>query len=80
MPSLYTFENDTGPDEANHDWQGIFLLNAVGCERGRIEPGYKEGLRLYDVSPTVLDLFGLPPDPQAVGRSVTAYYAGSVRQ
>jgi len=80
MPSLYTFENDTGPDEANHDWQGIFLLNAVGCERGRIEPGYKEGLRLYDVSPTILDLFGLPPDPQALGRSVTAYYAGNGRQ
>lgn len=69
---MYTFENDTGPDEANHDWHGIFILNEAGCQRGRVEPGYKDGLRLYDVGPTVLNLFGLPPDPQAVGRSLTA--------
>jgi predicted AlkP superfamily phosphohydrolase/phosphomutase len=74
--SLYTFENDTGPDEANHDWHGIFILNEMGCQQGRVEPGYKEGLRLYDVGPTVLNLFGLPADPQAVGRSVTAYQSG----
>jgi predicted AlkP superfamily phosphohydrolase/phosphomutase len=74
--SLYTFENDTGPDEANHDWHGIFILNDVGCQQGRVEPGYQEGLRLYDVGPTVLNLFGLPPDPQAVGRSLTAYQPG----
>jgi hypothetical protein len=23
---MYTFENDTGPDEANHDWHGVFVL------------------------------------------------------
>jgi predicted AlkP superfamily phosphohydrolase/phosphomutase len=70
--SIYTFENDTGPDEANHDWHGIFVLNDVGCQRGRVVPGYKEGLQIYDVAPTVLNLFGLPPDPDAVGRSLTA--------
>jgi len=72
MGSVYTFENDTGPDEANHDWHGIFILNRSGCERGRVRPGRREGLRLYDVGPTVLDLFGLPPDPEAVGQSLTA--------
>jgi predicted AlkP superfamily phosphohydrolase/phosphomutase len=76
LGSMYTFDNDTGPDEANHDWHGIFILNEVGCQQGRVEPGYKEGLRLYDVGPTVLNLFGLPPDPQAVGRSLTAYQPG----
>jgi predicted AlkP superfamily phosphohydrolase/phosphomutase len=76
LGSIYTFDNDTGPDEANHDWHGIFILNEVGCQQGRVEPGYKEGLRLYDVGPTVLNLFGLPPDPQAVGRSLTAYQPG----
>jgi predicted AlkP superfamily phosphohydrolase/phosphomutase len=73
LGSLYTFENDTGPDEANHDWHGIFILNAFGCRLGHVEPGYKEGLRLYDVGPTVGNLFGLPPDPEAVGQSLTAY-------
>jgi predicted AlkP superfamily phosphohydrolase/phosphomutase len=73
MGGLYTFDNDTGPDEANHDWHGIFILNEAGCQQGRVERGYKEGLRLYDVGPTVLNLFGLPMDPQAVGHSLTAY-------
>ena len=71
MDSLYTFENDTGPDEANHDWHGIFILNEEGCRRGGVTPGRRDGLRLYDVGPTILDLFGLPADPQAVGRSLT---------
>jgi len=71
LGSIYTFENDTGPDEANHDWAGIFILNDVGCQRGGVEPGYQAGLRIYDVGPTVLDLFGLPPDPHAVGQSIT---------
>jgi predicted AlkP superfamily phosphohydrolase/phosphomutase len=50
--------------------------NAVGCHHGRVKPGYQEGLRLYDVGPTVLNLFGVPPDPQAIGRSLTAYQLG----
>jgi predicted AlkP superfamily phosphohydrolase/phosphomutase len=76
LGSIYTFDNDTGPDEANHDWHGIFIMNEAGCEIGRVKPGYKEGLRLYDVGSTVLDLFGLPADPQAVGRSLTSYQSG----
>ena len=68
--SIYTFENDTGPDEANHDWHGVFILNDVGCQRGGVRPGPHTGLRLYDVGPTVLDLFGLPPTSGAIGRSL----------
>ena len=45
----------------------------VGRKRGRLAPGYQEGLRLYDVGPAVLNLFGLTPDADAVGRSRTAY-------
>jgi predicted AlkP superfamily phosphohydrolase/phosphomutase len=76
MDSIYTFENDTGPDEANHDWHGIFILNEVGCRYGGMRAGSREGIRIYDIGPTVLDLFGLPPDPQAVGRSLTASRRG----
>ena len=76
MGSIYTFDNDTGPDDANHAQHGIFIMNEVGCQQGRVAPGYKEGLRLYDVGATLLDLFGLPPDPQAVGRSMAAYQPG----
>ena len=63
--SIYTFENDTGPDEANHAEFGIFVMhNAPGQATGR-----KEGLHLWDVHNTILDLFGLGPAPGALGTS-----------
>ena len=63
--SIYTFENDTGPDEANHAEFGIFVMhNAPGQPTGR-----KEGLHLWDVHSTILDLFGLDPAPGALGTS-----------
>ena len=64
--SVYTFENDTGPDEANHAEYGIFIMNnAPGQGTGR-----KEGLHLWDVHSTILDLFGLPSAQGALGTSV----------
>lgn len=63
--SVYTFENDTGPDEANHAEYGIFILNnAPGRQAGR-----REGLHLWDVHSTILDLFGLEPAQGALGKS-----------
>jgi predicted AlkP superfamily phosphohydrolase/phosphomutase len=63
--SIYTFENDTGPDEANHAEFGIFVMhNAPGQT-----PGRKEGLHLWDVHCTILDLFGLKPAQGALGKS-----------
>jgi predicted AlkP superfamily phosphohydrolase/phosphomutase len=70
LRSIYTFENDTGPDEANHDWQGIFILNEMGCRVG-LERKYKEGYRIYDVGPTVLSLFSVRSrDNNLVGESL----------
>lgn len=63
--SVYTFENDTGPDEANHAENGIFIMaNAPGQASGR-----RDGLHLWDVHCTVLDLFDLPPAEGALGKS-----------
>jgi predicted AlkP superfamily phosphohydrolase/phosphomutase len=63
--SVYTFQNDTGPDEANHAEYGIFIMsNAPGQQ-----PGRREGLHLWDVHCTILDLFGQEPAPGALGRS-----------
>lgn len=54
---LHTFENDTGPDGANHAQEGIVMLRpAGGMEQGRV----LEGAKIVDVAPTVLDLLGLP--------------------
>jgi predicted AlkP superfamily phosphohydrolase/phosphomutase len=50
MGDIYTFENDTGPDDANHAEHGIFIMAGQG-----VEPGERAGLRITDVGPTVLD-------------------------
>jgi predicted AlkP superfamily phosphohydrolase/phosphomutase len=66
LRSLHTFENDTGPDDANHDWNGIFILNDGAARKGfRVE-----GLELRDVAPTILELYGLPVPEDMEGRSV----------
>lgn len=63
LPDVYTFENDTGPDDANHDQDGVFIL---WDPRRNLGGEYLEGLQLMDVAPTVLDLMGLrvPSDMQ----------------
>ncbi len=67
LPDLYTFENDLGPDDANHDQDGVFVLWDPRQDRGG---RYAEGLQLMDVAPTVLDLMGVPLPPDMQGRVV----------
>jgi predicted AlkP superfamily phosphohydrolase/phosphomutase len=65
-PSIYTYENDTGPDGANHDRDGIFIVkNAPGQPMGEVA-----GWNLVDVGPTILSLYGIDGSLEgAVGRS-----------
>lgn len=62
---LYTFDNDTGPDDANHAQHGMFILRAPG-----VVPGLREGAHLLDVAPTVLELLGQPVPPAMRGASL----------
>ncbi len=63
---VFTYENDTGPDGANHDRTGVFALRGMeGQPTGRTE-----GLSLIDVGPTVMKLYGLPEPEGVQGRSV----------
>jgi predicted AlkP superfamily phosphohydrolase/phosphomutase len=62
---LHTFDNDTGPDDANHAQHGLFILKAPG-----IAPGLREGARLLDIAPTVLELLGQPVPPAMRGASL----------
>ncbi len=59
---IYTFENDTGPDDANHAPYGLLIASGPGIDPS----GPVSGMQLMDVTPTVLDLFGLdvPHDMQ----------------
>ncbi len=52
--TLHVQENDTGPDDCNHAQFGVFILAAPGMPlRGEVT-----GMRLIDVSPTLLELGG----------------------
>ena len=63
--SLYAGENDTGPDGANHDWNGIFILRDGQRDLG----GQRvDGLQLMDVAPTILQGCGVPVPSDMRGR------------
>lgn len=61
-----TLENDTGPDDANHSPQGMFLWHHPH-QRGK---GKLEGARLLDISPTLLHYFGIAPSPEMQGHNL----------
>lgn len=62
---LYTFENDTGPDDANHAQEGLFIYYDP-----RRSLGGKEihGAQLMDIAPTILQHYGQPIPAQMQGR------------
>ncbi|MFH0981489.1 MAG: alkaline phosphatase family protein [Planctomycetota bacterium] len=65
-PGWHTFENDTGPDDANHAQEGVYVLSHPSLPaRGRVD-----GPTLYDVAPTILDLMGLPIPEDMRGASI----------
>lgn len=57
LNQIYTFENDTGPDEANHDWKAIFLANRLATSLLGAVPGRQEGLHITQIAPMILKLF-----------------------
>ena len=68
MGGIHTFENDTGPDEANHDWHGIFVLSTAGADapfRGALPD-----VSIYDVAPTLLRLLGQPVPTGLAGKPI----------
>lgn len=62
---LFTEDNDTGPDHANHAEHGIVLLHGMGLDRGR-----RDDLSIYDVSPTLHEYFRLGDQPGQRGRPI----------
>jgi predicted AlkP superfamily phosphohydrolase/phosphomutase len=56
LSDIYTFENDTGPDDANHAQQGMYILHDPANQAG----GKRLDAQIMDIAPTVLDLMGLP--------------------
>jgi len=59
LGTYISYENDTGPDDANHGEYGIFIAAGPGVPAaGALDP-----LDIRDVAPTVLRVLGCPPPP-----------------
>jgi predicted AlkP superfamily phosphohydrolase/phosphomutase len=67
LRSVWTFENDTGPDDANHAQQGMFVLydpaNPAGGKALSL-------LSIYDVAPTLLARLGHRPPAGGRGKVI----------
>jgi len=71
--AIHVFENDTGPDEANHAQQGLFVLHDPRRDAGGVRV---EGARLLQVAPTVLRLLDLPVPADMQAGPIEAAPAG----
>lgn len=63
--TVHVFENDTGPDDANHAHEGLYVLVADG-----VEPGPGEERQIVDIAPTLLTLLGEPVPAEMEGASL----------
>ena len=63
--SVHVFENDTGPDDANHAPDGVYIVsgNGVGAGEGEQRP-------IFDIGPTLLALLGEPVPAEMEGQSL----------
>jgi predicted AlkP superfamily phosphohydrolase/phosphomutase len=68
LESIYTFENDTGPDDANHAQQGMFILYDPARDLG----GRRRQAQIMDVAPTVLLYMGEPIPADMQGKVIEA--------
>jgi predicted AlkP superfamily phosphohydrolase/phosphomutase len=63
--TVHVLENDTGPDDANHAPEGLYILAADGVEAGA---GEERDLR--DIAPTLLTLLGEEVPAEMEGESL----------
>ena len=66
--SVYLYENDTGPDDANHAEDGL-LLWRLPARRRRALPA-RGRYSIYDVAPSILTFFGIAPPAEMIGQSL----------
>jgi predicted AlkP superfamily phosphohydrolase/phosphomutase len=64
--SLHVFENDTGPDDANHAQHGIIILHNTGGEPKEIV-----GAHIMDIAPTILDIMDVAVPSDMKGKILT---------
>ena len=65
-PSMFLDGNDTGPDDAVHSFEGVFLLSGPGVPKGR----RLSDLQIRDVAPSILRLLGTSIPDHVQGRPI----------
>jgi len=60
---VHQFENDTGPDDANHAQEGIFMWQG----RGKAPARAADRISIYDIAPSILDFFGVGVPQDMIG-------------
>ena len=63
---LFLDENDTGPDDAVHSFEGVIAWREPGASSGQDLPEQ----RILDVAPTILARFGVPVPSTLQGRPI----------
>ena len=69
LKSIHLFENDTGPDDANHDYEGIFILNSPLVPSDKMGKKFS-GASIYDITPTILKMMGIDVSEPFIGKSL----------
>jgi len=67
---ILTFENDIGPDDANHAEHGICIIHDP-LSSVPPSPAPTEGLDILDISPTILNLMGIKVPEEMEGKIIT---------
>ena len=65
--SIYTFENDTGPDDANHAQDGLIIYYDP---HKKLNGKQLNGLQLMDIAPTILSLLEQPVPADMQGKVI----------
>lgn len=66
--SLYLSENDTGPDDAVHAQEGIYIMY-----NPKEDYGVKKNADILDIAPTILSSLNIDVPQEMEGRIITSY-------
>ena len=64
--SMYLDENDTGPDDAVHDYFGIFVISPLNKKIGK----QLDTKNILDIAPTILKIFGISVPEDLEGKII----------
>lgn len=73
LGQIFRTGNDTGPDDANHDPDGIFIMSRMSDLRNGVRVArHVEDASIMDVTPTILRELGVPVAADLGGRIISA--------